>query len=399
MFDFNRSLTLIASPDSLMASIGARIKELLRLERVIILRARTTPGILTKAFSTDPERVDIDGIKLLHEGRLAKWLLINESILVVDRNSRLFNYLEEAEREMLVRLDVRACVPLVALNHLTGVMLLSTADKKWKLGDYDLNLLQMLMDSASIALENAFLYQEQRDRLRGLYRAERLAAVGELAACVAHEIRNPLTGIRSTIQYLLGEFDEESPKCELFNGLIAEVDRIDRTVDGLLSLTRNAELKPELTNIEKFISQTLLLVRGQAAKQRVEIQWLESDSKLCVTGDVSLLKQLFLNLILNALQSMPDGGSLRIDLSLDSNSFGRSGKSGWVHVSLADSGGGIPAEKLDRIFDPFFTTKKGGTGLGLFTSYKIAQQHGAQLEVSSREGEGTTVNIRFPLAK
>src|SRR5262249_22373866 len=171
------------------------------------------------------------------------------------------------------RFDVRVCVPLIVLNHLTGVMLLSTSDKKWKLGDYDLNLLQMLMDSASIALENAFLYQEQRARLRKLYRAERLAAVGQLAACVAHEIRNPLTGIRSTVQYLLDDLDQESPKCELFNGVISEVDRIDRTVDGLLSLTRSSEFKPELTDLGESISQTLLLVKEQAHKQGVDIQW------------------------------------------------------------------------------------------------------------------------------
>lgn len=399
ILDFNRSLTLIEDPDSLMASIAARIEELFRLERVVVLRALVEPGMLTVAFSTDSSGDELERIKLFHEDRLIKWLLTNESALIVEKDKSVFDYLTEAEREMLKRLNVCVCVPLLALNHLTGVMLMCSGNKKWKLSEYETSLLQVLMGSASIALENAFLYQEQRDRLRRLYRAERLAAAGQLAASVAHEVRNPLTSIRSTVQYLLAEFDEGNQKRELVKGVISEVDRIDKTVDGLLGLTGSTDFKPETIALGAFIQQMLLLVERQGYQQSVTIEWSGPTPDLWILGDASQLKQLFLNLLLNALQSMPNGGNLTVDLNLESQALRLAGEKSCARINVTDTGCGIPAEHLDRIFDPFFTTKKSGTGLGLYTSYAIAEQHGAQLEVSSRTGEGTTVSVHFPLTK
>jgi signal transduction histidine kinase len=397
ILDFNRSLTLIVDPDSLMASTAARIKELFKLECVIILRALTDPGVLTVAFSTDWNDDGLKDIQLHQDNRLAKWLLINESPLIVAKDSDVFNYLTESEREILVRLNARACVPLLALNRLTGVMVMATRDKDWKLHEYELGLLQMLMGSASIALENAFLYQQQRDRLRRLYRAERLAAAGQLAASVAHEIRNPLTGIRSTVQYLLGECEENPARAELIKGVIEEVDRIDRTVDGLLSLTRGNEFKPQKLVIGDLIEQTLLLIKQQVHNQSVDFTWSGLERGLSIIGDAQQLKQLFLNLILNSLQAMPDSGRLDVSMVLKAETIALGAEKDWVHISIADTGCGIPPELIDKIFDPFFTTKPKGTGLGLSTSYAVIQQHGGEVEVNSTVGEGTTVTVRFPV--
>ena len=399
ILDFNRSLTLIADPNSLMAAIASRIKELFHLDRVVILRTFSDQGILTVAFATDPSAEELGSVRLLPSDRLAKWLLVNEAALIPERNTSVVNYLSEPERQMLARLNVRVCAPLLALNRLTGVMLMCSADKGFKLSDYDINLLQMLMGSASLAVENAFLYQQQRDRLHRLYRAERLAAAGQLAASVAHEIRNPLTSIRSTAQYLLRDFGGHNPKADLVKGVIAEVDRIDRTVDGLLSLTRSNEFKPDLLELGDLIGETLLLVKTQVAQQEVQVDWEEPITEMYVLGEASQLRQLFLNLILNALQAMASGGDLTVTLSREFRSTHLVEEQSCARFSVADTGCGIPAENLDRIFDPFFTTKKGGTGLGLFTSYAIVQQHGAELEIRSQENEGTTVIIHFPLSK
>jgi signal transduction histidine kinase len=394
IFEFNRSITLIADPDALMASIAARIKELFGTERIIILRTFDDYGMFTVAYSTGWNADELKNIRLAQRDRLAKWLCTNETPLVVKKGTSVFDYLSPDEREMLTRLDVSVCVPLLALNRLTGMMLLSSSEKEWDLSPDDLNLLQMLMSQASIAFENAYLYQQQRDRLRRLYRAERLAAAGQLAATVAHEIRNPLTSIRSTVQYLLGEFDEKNPKRELIEGVIAEVDRIDRTVDGLLSLTRITDFDPERIALGQLIQQTILLVRTQGNSQSVEIDWSPPESEFYILGDEAQLKQLFLNIMLNALQAMSGGGRLTIKLSLKTEPLN---EKMWAEALVADTGCGIPAEKLDKIFDPFFTTKKGGTGLGLPTSYAIARQHGGELKVKSREGEGTTIALVFPV--
>jgi signal transduction histidine kinase len=257
----------------------------------------------------------------------------------------------------------------------------------------------MLLTQAGIAFESAYLSQSQRDRMRRLYRAERLATVGQLAASVAHEIRNPMTAIRSTIQYLLRDFDNSNPKRELAQGVIAEVDRIDRIVDGLLSLTRRAEFTPGKIFLAQLIGQTLLLVRTQAQEQSIEILWKEPPQEAQVMADAAQLKQLMLNLVMNAMQAMPNGGRLRIDLNVRSQALGLPGEKDWVVISIVDTGCGIPAGALDRVFDPFFTTKPGGTGLGLSTCYAIAKQHGGDIEINSQENEGTTVNVRLPQAK
>lgn len=397
LLEFNRSLTLIADPETLVGSIASRISELFGTDRIIVLRAFSEAGLFTLIFSKGFSTEDLKNVRFSQQDHLAKWLLTNETILVIKNEENVLRYLSSNERGILKQLDVRVCVPLLVLNGLTGLILLSSTDESWSISQEDLSLLQMLMSQATIAFENAYLYQQQRDRLRRLYRAERLAAAGQLAASVAHEIRNPLTSIRSTVQYLLGEFDEESPKRELVEAVISEVDRIDRTVDGLLSLTRTNKFTPERILFSPLIEQSLLMVRAQAHKQNVDLAYPSFPPGLYVLGDVSQLKQLLLNLMLNSLQAMPDGGRLEIKLEVKGGTLGLSSVRSWADVEIRDTGCGIPSANLDKIFDPFFTTKQGGTGLGLSTSYAIAKQHSCEIEIDSHEGEGTRVTIRFPL--
>lgn len=400
ILEFNRSISLIVDADALMSSIAARIAERFNADRIIILRAFDS-DIFSVAFSTGYESEDIRGIHLTQHDRLVKWMLTNDTAMVVGSDPGIFNYLSATERDMLTRLGVRVAVPLIALNRITGLALLSSNDRNWKLNSEDLSLLEMLASQAGIAFENAYLAGQQRDRLRRLYRAERLATAGQLASSVAHEIRNPLTAIRSTVQYLLGEFEEGHPKRSLIEGVIAEVDRIDRTVDGLLSLTRRVEFKPEKIALGEIIDHTLLLTGTQARNQTVHIEWASPSPSPCVMGDVSRLKQLFLNLVLNALQAMPDGGHLCLSMKEKAGASSMEGASSRKHieVSINDTGPGIAQENIDKIFDPFFTTRQGGTGLGLPISYSIARQHGGEMEIRSREGEGTSVIVRFPLIK
>jgi len=399
ILEFNRSLALIVDPDALMSSVAARLRELFNTDRVIILRALTDGGMFSVAFSAGYSADELKSVHLGQQDRLAKWMQTNETILVVERDRSVLDYLSAQEREMLTLLKVRASVPLVALNRLTGMILLSSTQVDFNLSDEDLNLLQMLTSLASVAFENAYLYQQQRERLRQLYRAERLAAAGELAASVAHEIRNPLTSIRSTVQYLLGEFNDGHAKRPLVEGVIEEVDRINQTVDGLLSLTRRVEFKPEKLSLSQLIEQSLLLVGTKARNQSVEVVWTPPAHDVYVSGDVSQLKQLLLNLALNALQAMSQGGHLSIELNRRRAPDDMGREKSWAEVAIKDTGCGISADNIEKIFDPFFTTKQGGTGLGLSISYAIARQHGGELEIMSREGDGTTVAVRLPLVK
>jgi len=397
--DFNRSIALIADIDALIPSIVDRIKEMFGTDRVVLLHTYLDSTVFSLAFSSGYDPEALADTHLTTRDRLARWLLTNETALVVEQDQEVMRYLSAAEREMLERLGVRVCVPMLAMNRLTGLMLLSSTQKHWRLNEDDLNLMLMLLAQASIAFESAYLSQAQRDRMRRLYRAERLATVGELAASVAHEIRNPMTAIRSTVQYLLNEFDDGNPKRELVHGVITEVDRIDRIVDGLLSLTRRAEFTPSKISISQLIGQLLLLIRAQAQEQAISILWEEPPQEIYVMADAPQLKQLVLNLVMNAIQAMPNGGLLQIDLSVRPQTLGLSGEKDWTVISISDTGCGIPPDILDRVFDPFFTTKSGGTGLGLSTCYAIAKQHDGDLEISSQVNEGTTINVRLPLLR
>jgi signal transduction histidine kinase len=329
---------------------------------------------------------------------LAKWLLINESCLIVPQAPSVYDYLSSAEQELLNRLRVRVCVPLISLNRLTGIILVGSHRADWRLAKEDVELLQFLANQAGLAFENATLYRQQQDRLRRLYRAERLAAAGKLAAGVAHEIRNPLTAIRSTVQYILQDYPEHNPKRELIHELLNEVDRIDQTVNGLLSLTRSSEIAREEVDVVEVLEQSLVLVGPQAAQQNITVERRYECDHAGVMGEASQLKQVFLNLLMNALQAMPEGGRIIGTVGRCRPEF-ISPVGDWVQIEIADSGPGMTPEVLEKIFDPFFTTKREGTGLGLSICHSIIQQHDGEIEVQSRLGQGTTAVVRLPLIR
>lgn len=394
--DFTRSVMLIVDPEALQASIAARLQELFRPERILIFHNEPEKEMFSLGFAAGVTAEEVRGVHLRRQGQLARWLLINETCLVVPEQRGVYEYLSEDEQRLLARWQIRICVPLIALNRLAGVIMLGSSQPDWMLDQSELELLRLLGSQAGLALENAALSRQQQDRLRRLYRAERLAAAGQLAAGVAHEIRNPLTAIRSTIQYLLRDYPEGSPKRELIGELLGEVDRIDRTVNGLLSLTRSSPFNPEPVDVVGLLEQLLVLVRVQAERQAVRIEEHYDRRRLCVLGEANQLKQLFLNLFVNALQAMPQGGTLSVSATGSSSVWS---PHGWLQITVQDTGIGIPPENLDKVFDPFFTTKRDGTGLGLFLGYGIVERHGGEIEIQSRVGEGTTVTIRLPLIK
>ncbi len=391
--DFNRTLLLVADPESLQASVAVRLQELFGAEKVLILQLDPQQLCFLPGFSIGFQTSELEGVKFERRGGLARWLLVNESALRVKEQGDVVLCLDPPEAGLLGRLHIRVCVPLLVLNRLTGIVLLGSRNEKWKLREEQVELLQALAGQAGLAFENAALHREQRDRLRRLYRAERLAAAGQLAAGVAHEIRNPLTSIRSTIQYVLPSFDPADQKRVLLDELLSEVDRIDRIVNDLLSLTRPTDFHPGELNLAGLVDHALLLIGPQARRQAVEIKHTPREDELKISGDAGQLKQVFLNVFLNSLQAMPNGGTLGV--SVRRRSAELSGRE-LIDVQVTDTGAGIPAEHLDKVFDPFFTLKKEGTGLGLSISYRIIQQHQGDIELRSEVGRGTTVIIRLP---
>ncbi len=258
---------------------------------------------------------------------------------------------------------------------------------------------------AATAIENARLYENLHQQMRELKKTQaqlvqsaKLAAIGELAAGVAHEINNPLTTIMGYTQLLLRGIDETDPRRQDLEVITREAARTRAILKHLLDFARRTEPKLEKGDINDVVRATLSLVYHQAKKARVKINEIYCSSLPLILMDANQMKQVFLNIINNAIQAMPQGGELTIsteEVWADTES-GQTER--FVAVRLADSGVGIPPENLHRIFDPFFTTKPRGegTGLGLSISYGIVERHGGRIEVKSEVGQGSMFSVLLP---
>jgi signal transduction histidine kinase len=392
--DLGRSLALIVDREALESSVAARIREIFDPDRLIILQPDSDGGSFVPTFALGLDLEALADASVASRGKLARWLSVNETSLVLAQRPGVYEFLDPAEKDLLARLRLDLCVPMVHLNRLTGILLLGGDRKGWSPSGADVEMLDLLASQASLAFENAALYRAQLERLEHLHRAERLAAVGQLAAGLAHEIRNPLTAIRSTMQYLLKGLSPEEPRHQLIEELLSEVDRINSTVGSLLSLSRSGELR--LAEIDLFVplSASVHLVQARADEQKVVLEPSFEREPLRVLADSGQLKQVFLNLLLNALESMPDGGRITLTMGLwePPSDAGR-----WGQVRITDTGPGIPAEELRKVFDPFFTTKREGTGLGLAICHGIIERHQGEIRLESDVGRGTTALVRLPL--
>jgi two-component system sensor histidine kinase HydH len=229
-----------------------------------------------------------------------------------------------------------------------------------------------------------FAIREERHQ-EEMFRRERLAQMGEMGAMLAHEIRNPLAGIKGYAQII------EKKPCEERNAgfarrMVAEVQRLERLVSDLLAYSRGEGTSMSSVDLDELVADTVSLVRPEAEQQNVSVSG-KCSVRIRVKGNRDRLGQVLINLSKNALQAMPEGGSL--DISADA--LRRN-----VIISVRDSGHGISSVDLPRIFEPFFTTKARGTGLGLALCKKTVEEHGGEIRVESEEGKGTSVSIILP---
>jgi len=223
-------------------------------------------------------------------------------------------------------------------------------------------------------------------------RSERMASLGKLAAGVAHEINNPLGGILSLSALTLEEMDKSDPNRENLEEVVKQCERSRDIVKGLLEFSRQSEAQPKPVDVNIILGNTLALIEKQALFMNISVfkNW---DPELPpIMADESQLQQVFMNIILNAVQAMEEEGTLTTISQLSSSD-------GIVEVLISDTGCGIPSDRIDRIFDPFFTTKDSGqgTGLGLSVAYGIVTRHGGTISVESEEGKGSTITIRLPV--
>lgn len=222
-------------------------------------------------------------------------------------------------------------------------------------------------------------------------RQDQLAAIGRMAASIAHEIRNPLAAMRGSIQMLRHEMQGEPAQAELMEIILRESDRLNRIITDFLNYARPRSASHAQVDMGELLHQTFTLLRySPEINEQQSVEEEVIDGPLMADADAEQLQQVFWNLARNALQSMPDGGTLRAQVS--SNSKNR------LKITFADTGRGMSPKQVEHLFEPFSSTT-GGTGLGLSIVYQIIREHGGTINVRSREGRGTTITIEIPASQ
>ncbi|MGQ9654665.1 MAG: ATP-binding protein [Thermodesulfobacteriota bacterium] len=247
----------------------------------------------------------------------------------------------------------------------------------------------------SLSLAKAFnrMIHELEQRQEELVQSRKIAAIGTLTSGIAHELNNPLNNIVLTAEALRDDLRDlrETEVLSMIQDILAESERASEIVRDLLDFSRSEHRELEDLSIDVLVNDTLRLVRNQTMLSGIEVEAQIPPDLPGIIGERHSLQQVFLNLFINAIQAMPDGGVLRV------TAFGSDGGQS-VTVEVADTGVGIAPEHIPRIFDPFFTTKQvgRGTGLGLSVTYGIVEKHGGKIGVRSEVGKGTTFTVRLP---
>jgi signal transduction histidine kinase len=247
------------------------------------------------------------------------------------------------------------------------------------------------LEEANASLKNR--NDELKELHKELIRSERMAAVGELAAGLSHEIDNPIGVILGFAELLLEDMPENDPRREDLVTILEESKRCKRIVRGLLDFSRPPVLGIVPTQINEVISRTVDAARSQRIFRLVEVSLSLSPDVPEITADPDRLRQVFMNLLLNAVQAMPEGGKIVVSTGYDKDG-------GLIKAAFRDTGMGIPQEDQKKVFEPFYTTKRPGegTGLGLAICERLLEEHGGTVEVISEAGKGSVFTVTLPVA-
>ncbi|CKG26950.1 sensory box histidine kinase [Bacillus paranthracis] len=218
-----------------------------------------------------------------------------------------------------------------------------------------------------------------------LNKSDTLAAIGQLAAGVAHEVRNPLTVIKGFIQlFQINKEDQE----KYFDLMLSEIERIEAILQEFLSIAKTDEISTEKKNIYQIFKNVVSLMNTKAIMTNIQVELYTNSKDIIIECSENQLKQVFINILQNSIEAMPDGGEISIHIK-------EIGKDGII-ISVIDKGIGIPEERIKRLGEPFYSTKEKGTGIGLMLSYKIIESHQGNISIMSEVGVGTTVTIYLP---
>ena len=383
-----------------LSEFGRTLTELVDLDEV----AKVTVHFVTQTFHVDSVSFFLRGegdeyrsiFKTLFDGDM-KYSSQHPFLKRTESNGRAVDLEhlresggEEEEIDELIEKGWAVVVPFFLREELLGFILLG---KKRNEKDYtreELELLDAFMNQTALAISRALIYRDMSLKDKQIMQAEKMAAIGELAAGIAHEIRNPLgiiTGSAETVQ----KHEDRTIREEMVSYILEESKRIDGLISSFLEFARPKEPKLVNCDLREILEKTLLLLFPKARTLGVVIRKEIPQEPLLVSIDPDQMRQAFMNLSVNALEAMPHGGVLTVAVMENAK--------GKVSIKFGDTGKGIPKEVQTKVFDPFFTTKEGGTGLGLSIAHRIIHQHGGDIMVEDGEERGSTFTITLPLRR
>ncbi len=293
-------------------------------------------------------------------------------------------------------LGVLQIVMFNIIGYLTGLKAQREKEEKQRYQNTALELKKSLEKLKQQSHELADL--EEQLRL-----SDRLAVVGELTASLAHELRNPLGTIRGAVEILNDELPQSDKQSEFFQMLIQETERMSTVVETYLGFARKQKNPTSQYDVRVIVHNICLILASRARKEQIKIRERLPEQPVILTGDPNDLRQILVNLLMNAMEAMPSSGTINLDCQLieingkteetEANEIGDA----MLRLSIKDSGSGMPPELLDEIFKPFYTTKKSGSGLGLSIVKRIVDQNKWKIEVKSQAQKGTTFILSIPV--
>jgi signal transduction histidine kinase len=276
-------------------------------------------------------------------------------------------------------------VPLYGRDRPFGVLGVHSTQQREFTAE-DAAFVQLVANVVSAAVQRQ--RSEQSERERYLHRAEQMMALGQVAAGVAHELRNPLTAVKGLVQLHLRKAAAQAIPSDDLAVIEHEIRRMERTLQTFLDFARPPHLDRRQVVLAAVVDRVFALVKGRCKKQGVELRFLRPETPVQVLGDEDQLQQLLLNLVLNALDAMPDGGEIEVDL--------QPLREGHVELYVRDTGPGIAPDILPKVFETFISSKETGVGLGLPVSRRIAEEHGGSLSAYNLPGSGACFLLRLP---
>ena len=245
------------------------------------------------------------------------------------------------------------------------------------------NIMIKKLEEANTRIEE--LHEKQMEK------AEHLASLGEIAAGLAHDIKNPISGMKGALEIIYNKTDDSDTNKEVFKEVLIQIDKIDQTIQDLLRYAKPKELNIREVPFEECVDHVVKLAQMQVKNKDIQFNVSSTEKNIHTCLDADKIQEVLLNLILNSVAAIPEKGTTTINSTIQNNKD--------LIISISDNGTGIKKEYLSQIFQPFFTTKSQGTGLGLSICQKAIAAHSGTLDVKSEEGKGTTFTIRLPIVK